>query len=162
MRTNSNEFNADFTCKQCGYNVSANRAASGVINRNHCPYCLYSRHVDLHHAGDRLCACKGLMAPVGMTIKNSRDKYASTQMGELMLVHRCTSCNRLSINRVAADDDPIKLLAVFKNNSPEMHQIQQICQEQGILLLKRSDRSLVHTRLFGNPSGEPAQPVSVH
>jgi ribosomal protein L37AE/L43A len=162
MRTNSKDINADFTCKHCGFFVSANRAASGVINRNHCPYCLYSRHVDLHHAGDRLCACKGLMAPIGMTIKNSRDKYAIKHKGELMLVHRCTNCNRLSINRVAADDDPTKLLAVFKNSSLEMHLLQQICQEQGILLLKRSDKSLVHTRLFGNPSGEPVKPVLVH
>jgi hypothetical protein len=162
MRTYSKDINADFTCKHCGFFVSAQRGASGVINRNHCPYCLYSRHVDLHRAGDRLCACKGLMKPVGITIKNSRDKYAINQMGELMLVHRCTNCNRLSINRVAADDDPMKLLAVFKNSSPEMHQIQHICQEQGILLLRRSDRSIVHTRLFGNPSGQLAQPVPAH
>jgi hypothetical protein len=162
MRTYSQEINADFICKHCGFIVSAHKAVSGVINRNHCPYCLFSRHVDLHHAGDRLCACKGLMKPVGMTIKNSRDKYAIKQKGELMLVHRCTNCYRLSINRVAADDDPMKLLAVFKNSSSEIHHIQHICQEQGILLLNSSDRSLVHTRLFGNPSGEPAKPVTVH
>ena len=162
MRTYSKDINADFTCKQCGCFISSQRAASGVINRNHCPHCLYSRHVDLHQAGDRLCACKGLMKPVGMTIKNSRDKYATSQNGELMLVHRCTKCNRLSINRVAADDDPMKLLAVFKNSSPEIHRIQHICQEQGILLLKSADKSLVHTRLFGNPSGEPVITVPVH
>jgi ribosomal protein L37AE/L43A len=161
MRTYAKDINADFTCKHCGFFISSQRAASGVINRNHCPYCLYSRHVDLHQAGDRLCACRGLMKPVGMTIKNSRDKYATSQNGELMLVHRCTQCNRLSINRVAADDDPMKLLAVFKNSSPEIHQIQHICHEQGILLLKSSDRTLVHTRLFGNPPGEPVKPVPV-
>ena len=162
MRAYSKDTNADFTCKQCGFLVSVDRAASGVINRNHCPYCLYSRHVDLHRAGDRLCACKGLMKPVGITIKNSRDKYAIMQKGELMLVHRCTSCSRLSINRVAADDDPTKLLAVFKSSASDVQHIQHICQEQDITLLKRSDNSLMHTRLFGNPSGEPLKPVPVH
>jgi hypothetical protein len=162
MRTDSKQINADFTCKQCGFFVSAHRAVSGVINRNHCPYCLYSRHVDLYHAGDRLCACKGLMKPVGMTIKSSRDKYAINHRGELMLVHRCTNCNRLSINRVAADDDPMKLLAVFNNSPEDIHRIQHMCQEQGILLLKRSERSLVHTRLFGNPSSERVKPLPIH
>jgi hypothetical protein len=48
-----NDINADFTCKHCGAFVSALSVASGVINRNHCPFCLYSRHVDLFKAGDR-------------------------------------------------------------------------------------------------------------
>jgi hypothetical protein len=162
MRTSTKEFNADFTCKQCGYMVSAYKAFSGVVNRNHCPYCLYSQHVDLFAAGDRLCACKGLMKPVGLTIKKKRDKYAKDQQGELMLVHRCTECGQLSINRIAADDDPCKLVDVFSRWPPVMQSVILACQQHGILLLKSSDWSLVHTRLFGNPSGEPAKPVTVH
>jgi hypothetical protein len=49
------------------------------------------------------------MAPVGLTLKKSRDKYARHTQGELMLVHRCQACGDLSINRIAADDDPQKV-----------------------------------------------------
>lgn len=153
MHTYTKEINTDFTCKHCGYYVSSHKAISGVINRNHCPYCLHSQHVDLFKPGDRLCACKGLMAPEGLTFKKSRDKYAHKQQGELMLVHRCTSCGYLSINRIAADDDPVKLMAVFNHGPSQIHYFQGLCHEQGITLLKENDRPLIHTRLFGVPSG---------
>ena len=110
MRTNVQDINADFTCKNCGRFVTASSMISGVVHRNHCPYCLHSRHVDLFEAGDRLCACKSLMAPVGLTLKRTRDKYARQRGGELMLVHRCTHCGELVINRIAADDDPAPLI----------------------------------------------------
>lgn len=146
MRTYFDDFNADFTCKHCGHFVSARTAVSGVVNRNHCPYCLHSRHVDLFEAGDRLCACKGLMAPVGLTLKRSRDKYAPERQGELMLVHRCTACGTLSINRIAADDDAVKLLASMHQSSGP---IAQLCQNQGIYLLAEADLAVVEKRLFG-------------
>lgn len=153
MRTAYMENHSDFTCKHCGYIVTMLKAASGVINRNHCPYCLYSRHVDLFKPGDRLCACKGLMAPVGLTAKQSRDKYSVKQPGEVMLLHRCTQCARLSINRIAADDDPVKLMSVFDHRAPEFQHLQRMCLEQGITLLKDNDRALLQSRLFGQPSG---------
>jgi hypothetical protein len=154
MHTYLFDLNADFTCKYCGAFVSAQKAASGVINRNHCPYCLYSRHVDLFEAGDRLCACKELMVPVGLTLKKSRDKYSLNQPGELMLVHRCQACGDLSINRIAADDDPFKILAILNQKPPDAHRLLQACQEQDIVLLADMDRSILQSRLFGSPYAE--------
>jgi len=150
MHTYLYNINADFTCKNCSAIVSAQKAASGVINRNHCPYCLYSRHVDLFKAGDRLCACKRLMAPVGLTLKKSRDKYASNHPGELMLVHRCEACNGLSINRIAADDDTFKILAILKKEPSAVHLLHQSCQEQDIVLLTETDMPILQSRLFGS------------
>lgn len=149
MRTYFDDFNADFTCKRCGHFVSARMAVSGVAHRNHCPYCLHSRHVDLFKAGDRLCACKGLMAPVGLTLKHSRDKYAGGSRGELMLVHCCTACGSLSINRIAADDDAIEVLASLGQYS---HVLDRLCQAQGIALMNENDRPLVESRLYGMPA----------
>jgi len=146
MRTYFDDFNADFTCKHCGRYVSARTAISGVVNRNHCPYCLHSRHVDLFKPGDRLCACKGVMAPVGLTVKRSRDKYARGLNGELMLVHRCTACGTLSINRIAADDDTLKILESLEC-IPE--NLAQDCLVQGISLLIEQDFTVVKQRLFG-------------
>lgn len=158
MRTCFDDFNADFTCKHCGRFVSARTAVSGVVNRNHCPYCLHSRHVDLFEAGDRLCACKAGMAPVGLTFKRSRDKYARDRSGELMIVHRCTDCGALSINRIAADDDPVCLLAALTQPVGTRGTLQSACARQGIRLLAEADRPLVLTRLYGSGTEPTAAP----
>ena len=96
----------DFRCAHCHNIVPAAHIVSGVNNRNHCPYCLWSFHLDLFVAGDRLSACKGQMRPIGLTMKKSRNKYQIKSRGELMLIHECIECRTLSINRIAADDDP--------------------------------------------------------
>jgi len=66
---------------------------------NHCPACLWSKHVDIR-PGDRAAACRALMAP-------SRLLY---ERGEFVVVHRCTGCGLTRTNRVAADDDLSVLL----------------------------------------------------
>jgi len=109
--TKHNPHNRDFSCIHCAQPVSASPLISRVQNRNHCPYCLWSRHLDLYEAGDRLSACKGAMRPIGITFKRARNRYASGQ-GELMIVHRCADCGRLSLNRAAADDDPDLILSL--------------------------------------------------
>src|SRR4026209_2498083 len=105
MRHTDSSF-GDFRCAHCRNIVSVTHLLSGVNNRNHCPYCLWSRHLDLYSAGDRLSACKAKMKPIGLTMKKGRNKYRPGPRGELMLVHACTECNAVSINRIAADDDP--------------------------------------------------------
>jgi hypothetical protein len=149
MRTYFDDFNADFTCKHCSQFVSARTGISGVVNRNHCPYCLHSRHVDLYEAGDRLCACKGLMAPVGLTLKRSLDKYANDGQGELMLIHLCKECRDLSINRIAADDDPVRIMEILTSTPAHNFDLQELCKSQSIQLLTIQDRPLIETRLFG-------------
>jgi hypothetical protein len=93
------------------------------------------------------------MAPVGLTLKRSRDKYAPDNHGELMLVHRCITCGELSINRIAADDDPEMLLAILKNNAKDRSALLNECRIKGIRLLEeKSHRFLVQSRLFGRPA----------
>ena len=94
----------DFRCAHCHVIVPCAHLVSAVNNRNHCPYCLWSCHLDLYTAGDRLSACKAPMTPIGLTMKQSRNKYQRERRGELMLIHQCTECRTLSINRIAADD----------------------------------------------------------
>jgi len=157
MRTNIQNINADFTCKHCGRFVSAHSIVSGVVNRNHCPYCLHSRHVDLFEAGDRLCACKSLMAPVALTLKRNRDKYTSQRGGELMLVHRCTHCGELVINRIAADDDPAKIIAILEESGSDFKKIKEQCNTQDIRLINTKELQLVIKRLFGDKGFEAYQ-----
>jgi hypothetical protein len=138
-----------FTCARCGLFVSTDTLLSGVNNRNHCPYCLWSRHLDLFTPGDRLSACKARMQPVGLTFKKSRNKYALEPDGEVMLVHLCTECAHISINRTAADDDPSGVLALLKE-SPRLDSYTcELLTASGIRLLDETDALLVRARLLG-------------
>jgi hypothetical protein len=85
----------DFTCLVCGHPVT------GDGYTNHCPSCLWSRHVDVH-PGDRSATCRGLMAPVGL----------DTTGGRLTLEHRCQDCGHTRRNRVDEGDDEAAVLAL--------------------------------------------------
>jgi len=139
----------DFRCGHCRNIVSAAHLLSGVNNRNHCPYCLWSCHLDLFAAGDRLSACKGQMKPIGLTMKKSRNKYRLGERGELMLVHECTECRTLSINRIAADDDSENILTIFQDSFLYGHQMRQLYEEQGIVILGADATEMVCKQLYG-------------
>ena len=53
----------EFICEHCGAKVSK----LGYSCRNHCPVCLYSKHVDIN-PGDRLENCHGELEPIGLEI----------------------------------------------------------------------------------------------
>jgi hypothetical protein len=129
---------------------------SGVHNRNHCPYCLWSCHLDLFASGDRLSACKAPMQPIGLTMKPSRNKYQREARGELMLVHQCTECGTLSINRIAADDDPETIMVVFQHSLTLDRQVHVLCQGQGIVILTAEDSQRVSVQLYGRYAEIPA------
>lgn len=141
--------NSDFTCRNCGNYVSAASALAGVNHRNHCPYCLWSRHLDLYQAGDRMAACKAPMQPVGLTLKRRYKKYASASNGELMLVHLCTGCGQVSINRIAADDLAPVLLEVLALSSETSTLSRERFRETGITLLGKEDQEVVYRQIYG-------------
>ena len=89
-----------FTCKFCGHEVLPEGA--GSKHRNHCPYCLSSKHLDIE-PGDRASDCRGIMEPIAVWVRKN-DEWA--------IIHRCRICGTLSSNRIAADDNPIKLMSI--------------------------------------------------
>ena len=89
-----------FTCKACGKPVTPTGAGSD--HRNHCPSCLCSLHVDIE-PGDRAADCGGVMEPIAVWVRKG---------GEWALVHRCRVCGDIHSNRVAADDNPLKLMGI--------------------------------------------------
>jgi hypothetical protein len=149
MKAFWSDIKTDFKCQHCGNYVSAARMLAGVGNRNHCPYCLWSRHLDLFEAGDRLAACKAPMRPVGLTLKRSCNKYASAASGELMLVHLCTDCDGISINRIAADDHPEAIMEVFESSLTESAWLRNQIRESKINLLDDESYDIVCRQLFG-------------
>ena len=141
-----------FTCAHCHGFVYSKSGRSGVQNRNHCPYCLWSRHLDLYAAGDRLSACKASMRPVGLTVKSIRKKYGAG-LGELMLIHSCEECKALSINRIAADDDPQKIFSIYADSFHLDLPTQVRLDARAIRALDLADRDTVLVRLFGYETG---------
>lgn len=81
-----------YKCANCGKFVPFK--VWGSRHRNHCPFCLYSLHVDIM-IGDRRNKCRGLMQPIGRSVKAD---------GEEMLLHKCLLCGAIRKNRVAGDD----------------------------------------------------------
>ena len=75
---------------------------AGTQHRNHCPNCLTSLHLD-NEPGDRAADCGGQMEPVAVWVRKN---------GEWALIHRCRRCGALSANRVAVDDNPMKLMSI--------------------------------------------------
>jgi len=80
--------NTGFTCAYCGAQVLPMNNGS---YRNHCPFCLYSAHVD-DKPGDRQNDCLGLMEPIGA-------RYHSKKGWQI--IHRCQKCGTEKVNRVA-------------------------------------------------------------
>lgn len=89
-----------FICRNCGYPVVP--PGAGSDHRNHCPNCLCSVHLDIE-PGDRESDCGGLMEPVAVWVRKN---------GEWAIIHRCRRCGAFSSNRVAADDNPVKLMSI--------------------------------------------------
>ena len=88
-----------FTCRKCALVVPLD--APGTKHRNHCPNCLWSRHLDDDTPGDRAADCGASMEPVAISVRGD---------GEWVLVHRCTRCDEIHLNRTAGDDNPIMLM----------------------------------------------------
>ena len=88
------------TCAHCGHVFHTD--APGTSERNHCPRCLYSLHLDIK-PGDRKSGCRGAMEPIAVWV---RDK------AEWALIHRCAKCGILKSNRIAGDDNEVLLLAL--------------------------------------------------
>ncbi len=86
-----------FECLRCG------RRVEGDGYTNHCPKCLWSRHVDIS-PGDRQAACRGLMEPVSYSVKS----------GEERILHRCVLCGFERENRVANEDDRDAIIGVME------------------------------------------------
>lgn len=137
-----------FICDDCGREVKT-EGLIGTKNRNHCPYCLVSKHLDKTVSGDRASLCKGKMVPVALTFKREGlDKYGKPRRGELMIVHRCGKCGEFSINRLAGDDDERAILKLFAETL-SLDSLKKELVDQGIAPLEEKDKEEVYLQLFG-------------
>lgn len=78
----------NFVCEKCGQEVN------GGGYTNHCPRCLYSKHVDIF-PGDRAEKCGGLMKAISAE-ENGR-KWS--------IIHKCQKCGKKQKNKISDEDD---------------------------------------------------------
>jgi len=90
----------NFICEKCGTRVKGNGYT------NHCPECLWSKHVDVF-PGDRKGECLGMMKPVEVDVKSN----------EHLIVHKCLTCGHTKPNKVAEEDNFDTLIRISAENS---------------------------------------------
>ena len=91
----------EFICENC-HNLVKQRKYTA---RDHCPNCLYSKHLDIL-PGDRLNDCHGLLKPIG--IEKFKDTYK--------IIYKCEKCNMLHKNIMAKDDNMDLIIELSKIN----------------------------------------------
>lgn len=92
----------EFICENCGEKVGKLIYTS----RDHCPYCLHSKHVD-KMPGDRLEDCKGLLMPIQVELDNKKD---------FVIIYKCKKCGSIRKNKAADDDNKDLLIKLTVNN----------------------------------------------
>ena len=86
-----------FVCENCGELIKPLMYTA----RDHCNFCLCSKHVDIN-PGDRSNECGGILRPIG--IEKYRDTYK--------ILYKCDKCGMLHKNIMANDDDMELIIAL--------------------------------------------------
>ena len=89
----------NFICENCGNEVNK----LNYTARDHCPFCLYSKHLDIM-PGDRQSDCHGLLKPVGI------EKFKDT----FKILYRCNKCG-FEHKNIVANDDNMDLIINFSD-----------------------------------------------
>jgi len=88
----------DFNCAHCGAVVHGNGYT------NHCPHCLWSKHVD-NNPGDRASTCHGMMKPI--MVKPYKDGF--------IITHKCEICGKEKKQHTSEQDNIDAIIALSTN-----------------------------------------------
>ena len=89
-----------FVCENCGEEVTV----LGYTCRNHCNFCLHSKHVD-QNPGDRQEKCHGILEPIAIE-QSAKKGY--------VIVFQCKKCKAIRKNKAAVDDSMEEILKICK------------------------------------------------
>lgn len=90
----------EFICEYCNKKITK----LNYTARDHCNYCLYSKHVDIN-PGDRQNKCKGLLKPIKI------EKFKKT----FKIIYKCEKCQQNHKNIIATDDNMDIIIELSKN-----------------------------------------------
>lgn len=92
----------NFICENCNKTVDK----LNYTARDHCPHCLFSKHVDIM-PGDRSNNCQGLLEPID--IEKFKDTYK--------IIYKCQKCKQIHKNIISTDDDFDMILKIMPKKS---------------------------------------------
>lgn len=95
-----NMIDESFVCENCKKEIEPLIYSA----RDHCPYCLFSKHVDIL-PGDRKNSCHGLLEPIKI------EKFKNTYK----IIYKCEKCHQIHKNIMANDDDMNVIIELSKN-----------------------------------------------
>ena len=99
------EIDEEFICDNCKRKVPK----LGYSSRDHCLYCLHSKHVDIN-PGDRKEECHGDLEPIGLEI-NPKKGY--------VIIYKCKKCGQIRKNKAAKDDNMDLIIKLSAGNVPK-------------------------------------------
>lgn len=88
----------DFRCEHCDTSVTGNGFT------NHCPNCLWSKHVDIN-PGDRREKCGGMMKPI--KVEKRGEGY--------VIIQKCERCGFERPNKLEGEDDFDTAVAIVQS-----------------------------------------------
>jgi DNA-directed RNA polymerase subunit RPC12/RpoP len=86
----------DFVCENCGMEVKGNGYT------DHCPKCLWGKHVDREIPGDRASECRGLMEPMKTEFSISNFQFS--------VKYKCTKCRHEFTVKSSENDNRDELI----------------------------------------------------
>lgn len=90
------------------------------------------------------------MKPIGLMFKYSEpNPFTGRTNGDLMIVHECTNCGRISPNRIAGDDNEFMIVSLLDESLSVSSAKRADLLQQNIFLLTQADKADVETALFG-------------
>jgi hypothetical protein len=90
----------NFICENCG------ECVDGDGYTNHCPHCLWSKHVD-NYPGDREAGCGGLMCPID----------TEESGGKWCVIQKCQKCGKIHKNKISPTDSFDHLVKINKDKN---------------------------------------------
>ena len=137
-----------FICCGCNNEITFS-IDTDVAHTNHCPRCLSLRHLNKKFLDDRATDCGGCMRAIGLTFKKEGiDKHNNQKEEELMIIHKCVICDKISINHLATNDDEAAILVLFYKTFLLDNLIKQKILNEGINAVSLKDKERVFIKLF--------------
>ena len=96
-----NMIDNEFICDNCHKKITK----LNYTARDHCNYCLYSKHVDIN-PGDRQNTCQGMLIPIDI------EKFKGTYK----IIYQCAKCGKQHKNIIANDDNMDEIIKLTSKN----------------------------------------------
>lgn len=90
------------------------------------------------------------MQPIAITFKNYRvNPFTDRGSGELVIVHQCLKCGRISPNRIAGDDSEYQILSIVNESMNLNRNITAQFKNMGLEPITTSNKEEAFISMFG-------------